>query len=130
MDRPETGSPGRILLVEDDRHIRGLEAEILREGGCEVMEAGDADEALACLEKECVAVLVTDIRLPGTLDGLGLASRLRRDLPQLKILLVGVDADELPDERRRTLADRVLRKPFSLAELERCVAELIAPTDS
>src|SRR3954470_18868375 len=59
--------PGSILLVEDNRHIRALEAQVLREGGCEVIEAGDAEEALACLSKGRIALLVTDIRLPGAL---------------------------------------------------------------
>ena len=45
---PPQGATGPILLVEDDRHIRELEAEALRDRGCEVIEASDADEALAC----------------------------------------------------------------------------------
>ena len=124
--RDKLGNPtGAILLVEDDRHIRALEAQILRDDGCEVIEAGDADEALARLTDQSIVLLVTDIRLPGAVNGLGLAGRMRRDRPQLKILLVGMDADQLPAEQRRAIADRVLRKPFSLTELERCVAELI-----
>jgi DNA-binding response OmpR family regulator len=125
-ERP-TRDAGAILLVEDDCHIRALEAQALRDGGCEVIEAGDADEALAWLAKGRISLLVTDIRLPGALDGIGLAARMRQHLPQLKILMVGMDADQLPAGRRGMLADRTLRKPFSVAELERCVAELIAP---
>ena len=116
---------GPILLVEDDRHIRALEAQILRERGCEVIEAGDAEEALARLAEGRIVLLVTDIRLPGAIDGLALAWRMRRERPQLKILLVGMDADQLSDEQSRKLADRVLHKPFSIADLERCVAELV-----
>lgn len=113
-----------ILLVEDDWNIRTLEAEILREVGCQVIEVGSADEALSCLERSSVALLVTDIRLPGSLDGIALACRVRQVLPQLKILMVGADADFLPDQGGG-IADRTLRKPFSPAELEHCVAELI-----
>ena len=116
---------GPILLVEDDCTIRALEAQILRDWGCEVIEAADAEEALAWFDDGRIALLVTDIRLPGALDGLDLACRMRRDRPQVKILLVGMDADRLPEDRRRDLADGVLRKPFSLAELERCVSALI-----
>jgi CheY-like chemotaxis protein len=121
---PDTAT-GPILLVEDDRNIRTLEAQILREDGCEVIEAGDAEEALARLGEGRIVLLVTDIRLPGALDGLDLASRMRRDQPQVKILLVGMDVDELPDDRRSELADRILRKPFGITDLQRCVAELI-----
>ena len=67
---------------------------------------------------------MTDIRLPGRLDGIGLAFTLRQRLPALKILIVGMDADQLAGGRAMP-ADRVLRKPFSLSELEGMVVELI-----
>src|SRR3954470_19754848 len=116
---------GPVLLVEDDRNIRELETEALRDWGCEVIAAADAQEALERLPEGPLALLVTDIRLPGPLDGIGLACRLKQRLPDLKVLIVGMDVDQLHDGSRQTVADDVLRKPFSLAQLEKSIAELM-----
>ena len=78
----------RVLLVEDEVFIRIDTAEHLRARGFEVVEAGSADDAVEYVASgERIDVLVTDIRMPGSLDGLDLAARLRAEQPDLPIVV-------------------------------------------
>jgi CheY-like chemotaxis protein len=63
-----------VLVVEDDFLIRMHAAEMIEEAGFEVVEASNADEAVAILEgRPNIAVVFTDIQMPGSMDGLKLA---------------------------------------------------------
>ena len=78
----------RILLVEDDILVRLVIAEELREAGLAVIEATSADEAMAYLSAGGHADLVfTDIEMPGSMNGLELARRLRSAKPDLPVIL-------------------------------------------
>ena len=79
----------RLLIVEDEFLIRMTLAEVLTDDGFEVVEAGDADEALAALEREAdLAVMLTDIQLPGSLDGKALAAKARETRPDLPVIFM------------------------------------------
>ncbi len=85
---PETAAE-RILLVEDDVLIRLSLAEDLRAARYLVIEAGNADEALRIIGSGAeVDVLITDVRMPGTIDGLALARSIRNEHPGIRIILV------------------------------------------
>ena len=89
VPRPEE-EPGlaHILLVEDDVLIRLVTADALRESGLAVIEAASADEALAYLGAGGpVDLLFTDIDMPGSLNGLDLARRLKLTNPALPVIL-------------------------------------------
>jgi CheY-like chemotaxis protein len=91
-----------VLVVEDEFLQRMNAAEMIRESGFEVIEAADADKAIAILEtRRDIKAVFTDIRMPGPMDGLKLASYVRRNWPPIKIITtsgqVSVDAAELPD---------------------------------
>jgi len=64
-----------VLLVEDEVLVRMMLADQLREAGCTVVEASDADEALLLLRQNLVRIdlVISDVRMPGSMDGLGLA---------------------------------------------------------
>lgn len=63
----------KILIVEDEPLIRMDLADMLEELGYSVLEAANADEAIAILESEpAVTAVVTDVDMPGTMDGLAL----------------------------------------------------------
>jgi CheY-like chemotaxis protein len=92
----------RILVVEDDPLIRLSIAEELRDAGFEVIEAVDADEALELYEVLGPFGLVfTDVRMPGTMNGIALAGELRRRNPSMPILITTGNPDLIPDEWRR-----------------------------
>lgn len=75
-----------VLLVEDDALIRLDAVETLVDAGFAVLEAADARQALAHLAAhDDIAILFTDIEMPGTMDGLRLAELVRARWPRIKI---------------------------------------------
>jgi CheY-like chemotaxis protein len=77
-----------ILIVEDDAFLRMVAVEFVNAAGFETLEACDADQAIAILES-CseVAVLFTDINMPGSMDGLQLAHVVSKRWPVMEILV-------------------------------------------
>src|SRR5436305_12269071 len=76
-----------ILIVEDDYLIRTHAGEVIRDAGFEVVEASNADEAIMILEsRRDIRVLFTDVRRPGSMDGLTLAHAVRARWPPLHIV--------------------------------------------
>jgi CheY-like chemotaxis protein len=114
-----------ILVVEDEPLVRILALEAVADAGCEAIEARNADEAIAILEKRPdVHVVFTDIRMPGSMDGLKLAHFVRHRWPPIKIIATSGHAhdteDDLPD------GGRFLRKPYTPDEVAGTIRELVA----
>ena len=81
-------TPGRVLLVEDDVLLRFLLAEKLREAGLGVIEAANADEAFSYIQPAAqIDLLFTDVQMPGSMDGVGLARRIGTGYPSIRIIL-------------------------------------------
>jgi CheY-like chemotaxis protein len=79
-------SPPAILIVEDDQLLKFLTVNIVEEAGFVALHAASADEAVAILESRSdVALLLTDIDMPGSMDGLKLAHAVRNRWPPIKI---------------------------------------------
>lgn len=117
-----------ILWVDDNDELRRAVAEHLTAAGHRVVQAGSAEQAVECLERETEApgLLLTDLRLPGR-TGLQLAETLRFRVPVLPVLLVtshatSADLDAWTGDARF----HVLHKPFEMAELESAVSALLA----
>jgi signal transduction histidine kinase len=111
------GERAHVLLVDDDALGRLMTATLLREAGHEVMEARDAEEALAMLRQHPrIDVLVTDYSMPG-MTGAQLAEAVRADLP---VIMITGFAGAMPEDLDRAAA-AVLRKPFSGNELDACI---------
>lgn len=109
-----------ILIVEDDPFLRVLAVEFVEEAGFEALEAGDADQAIAILESRSeIAVLFTDINMPGSMDGLELALVVSNRWPAIEILVasghVRLQQSDLPPN------GRFLGKPYHAAAM---IAEL------
>jgi CheY-like chemotaxis protein len=87
---PENQQSPTVLFVEDEVLLRMMFADQMREEGCTVVEASNADEALLLLRQNLIRldVVVSDISMPGSMDGLGLARMIRSERPDLKIILV------------------------------------------
>jgi two-component system, response regulator PdtaR len=94
---PENRQIPTVLLVEDEVLVRMMLADQLREAGCTVVEASDADEALVLLRQNLVRieVVISDIRMPGSMDGLGLARVIRSERAKLKIILMSAHHSSL-----------------------------------
>jgi two-component system, response regulator PdtaR len=76
-----------VLIVEDEFLIRAATADAIRDAGFEVLEAGNADEALVALEtRNDIRIVFTDMRMPGSMDGAHLAHAIRRRWPPVRIM--------------------------------------------
>jgi CheY-like chemotaxis protein len=81
--------PMVVLVVEDEMLLRMRAVDMVEDAGFTPVEAVDADEAVAILEaRSDIALLFTDIQMPGSMDGLKLAHAVRERWPPIKIILV------------------------------------------
>ncbi|OWV72769.1 two-component system response regulator [Rhizobium sp. R339] len=92
----------KVVVVEDEPLLLMMAVEIVEEAGFEALEARDADEALHLLETvPGIRILLTDIDMPGSMDGLKLARAVRDRWPPVEIIVVSgmkqPDVDELPE---------------------------------
>lgn len=110
-----------ILLVEDDVLVRFTTADILREAGFDVLEAVDSSEALELLATgHPLHLVITDIRMPGQMDGIQLASTIKKARPNLPVALLSSHLDQPTHD-----ADLFLPKPYDPDQLVEVVARLI-----
>jgi CheY-like chemotaxis protein len=112
-----------VLIVEDDFLLRMDAADMIKAAGFEVIEAGNADQAIEVLEaRPDITVVFTDIQMPGSMDGLKLARAVRGRWPPIKIIATSgrlhVDDVDLPE------GGRFLPKPYSHAQVTRVLREL------
>lgn len=104
----------KVLVVDDELFVRMMAVDVIRDAGYETLDAVDADEALALLEEQPdIDVVFTDIRMPGSMDGLGLARTLRTRWPAIRVLLTSghVTGPEMGDD------DTFLPKPYRASAL-------------
>jgi CheY-like chemotaxis protein len=81
--------PAVVLVVEDEMLLRMRAVGMVEDAGYTSVEAVDADEAVAILESRSdIALVFTDIQMPGSMDGLKLAHTVHRRWPPIKIILV------------------------------------------
>lgn len=112
-----------ILVVEKDVLVRTLITDEIREHGYTCIEADKADDALDVLHSHVrVDLLLTSLRLPGTLDGNALARLVRAEFPFIKILML---SGESPDPSVSDVLDAYLPKPFLSAHLIRKIRTLV-----
>ena len=76
-----------VLIVEDEFLLRMSAVAMIEDAGFEVLEAGDADEAITMLESRSdIRLAFTDIQMPGSMDGLKLAAAVKGRWPPIKII--------------------------------------------
>jgi CheY-like chemotaxis protein len=120
---PVRTAPKRLVLtVDDDDAVRQVTTEMLRDLGCEVVQAGSGDEAVELFtrldRKPDLAVL--DYAMPG-INGLQLASALRNLGMEAPVILATGYADLATTEGGTGLLGGVLRKPFTIRELQNMI---------
>jgi CheY-like chemotaxis protein len=113
-----------VLVVEDEFLIRMNAIETIEEG-YEVVEAANADEAIAVLERRFdITVLFTDIQMPGSMDGLKLAAAVRHRWPPILIVATSGQVKLHPEDLPK--GGRFLPKPYSPTEIMTTLRELLA----
>jgi DNA-binding response OmpR family regulator len=80
-----------VLVVEDDVLIRSVIAAYLRDCGYRVVEAADGEEAKTVLSREDgrIDILLTDVEMPGGMDGFALAQWVRERRPEVEVVMAG-----------------------------------------
>jgi CheY-like chemotaxis protein len=112
-----------ILLVEDEAIIRFELADFFSDAGYEVFEAADADEAITILEREkTIRVVLTDIQLPGSMDGLKLAHYVRDRYPPTVLLVTSGAAHIGPEALPPNTS--FIAKPFDPARILRQIDQM------
>ena len=113
-----------ILLVEDETFVREVTGEVLRSAGYKVLSARDAVEARRACEAHSGALdlLLTDLILPGE-TGRALAGRLRREIPEIRVLLMSGYVQQV--EQPGAWTEECLTKPFSAGVLLRRVRKVL-----
>jgi PAS domain S-box-containing protein len=111
----------RILLVDDEPHVRETIAELLRSAGHTVIEAEGAVVGLTRLAESPVDLVLTDLRMPD-MNGIEFARTIKRQTPTLPVvLLTGWGNRSIGQETVHGVVDAVLGKPVGLEELLNCV---------
>ena len=113
-----------VLVVEDEFFLRRNAVLMIEDAGFDVLEAGDADQAIEILEaRPDIHVIFTDIQIPGSMDGLKLAHAVRGRWPPIKIIAtsghVNLRTDDLPE------GGRFLPKPYGPEEIVASLRELV-----
>jgi len=124
--RSETAVEGgheTILLVDDEPQVRTIAAIQLKRLGYEILQAEDGHEALATLDRfPAIDLLITDIGLPGGLNGLELAAAVRDRNPKIPVLYVSGYSDSSSSESAEQDADaEFLAKPYDKKALAAAV---------
>lgn len=125
LDSPDKAAPARlhpgsILLVEDNEEVAAGVAAVLATFGCDVRHELTADKAFDLLsEGSRFDLVLSDIQMPGRLNGIDLAEKVRGTWPLQRIVLMTGYADEF--ERARHTGVTILAKPFNIDELRELV---------
>jgi PAS domain S-box-containing protein len=117
--RPGTMTSKTVLVVEDEPDVRLIAATMLRSMGHVVLEAGQSADALKILDADSsIDVLLTDMMLPGGMNGHALSEEARRRHPGLRILFMSGYSDEVTKAGSAWRpGPRLLHKPFTQNEL-------------
>lgn len=114
-----------ILVVEDEVMLRYSLAVGLRRDGHDVLEASSADEAQTTLSSFLtIDLVVTDVRMPGSINGLELTRSIRAAKPQIPVIVVSGTA--LDKDAKSAGAAAFFRKPYDISQIALCVADRIA----
>ncbi len=123
-DRSQTKREARhpvVLMVEDEILIRSAVAEHLRDYGYSVVEAANAEEAIAVFASgEPVDVLFSDVNMPGKMDGLSLARWVDRHHPGVPVLLTSGNRSALAEP-----IGHFLSKPYRIKQVPNRIRSLL-----
>jgi CheY-like chemotaxis protein len=111
-----------IVVVEDEPLLCMVAVDVLAEEGFVTIEAGSAVEALKICETQAIDVLFTDIRMPGTMDGLELAHKVHERWPGIVILLASgilLRREEMPE------GAKFVPKPYDLHSVVGTIRDLV-----
>jgi CheY-like chemotaxis protein len=113
----------RILLVEDEPHIRHLVSSILRQMGHQISEADNGLTALELFRNTSPDLVMTDLTMP-QMDGLELIEKLNQENPDLPIIAMSAYPDQMTQARQKGVR-HFLAKPFAYKQLVDVVQSIL-----
>ncbi len=114
-----------ILIVDDNPNMSSLLAEMLEVFHYDAIRANDGHDALEKINKNDIAMVITDMRMP-RMSGLELLQNIKERKPKLPVVLIsGYSVDEVGSDIVKNKADGFLNKPFMMADIERLLSELL-----
>lgn len=120
-----SAKPPRILIAEDEPLVRMMLVEALQEAGYLVSEAEDAHSALSILERcDQIMLLLSDVRMPGTMDGVDLAQWVREHRASVKVMLMSGYVSNAHQRLQATTFDAFISKPFKIGDVVSKAAQL------
>ena len=125
---PKAGAGETVLVVDDEPSVRMLIAEVLDELGYSAIEAADGTSALKVLRSDVrIDLLITDVGLPGGLNGRQMVDAARVDRPNLKVLFItGYAENASIGGGHLERGMHVLTKPFAIDTLAARIRSIIA----
>ncbi|MEW6055061.1 MAG: response regulator [Bdellovibrionota bacterium] len=112
----------KMLLVEDEDDLRTLLEEYLKDNGLDVISFGSADKALPYWRRHAdeIDLILTDMRMPGNIDGIGLAQEVRSRTGHQPAIVM-ISGFEPPPERllQQLSITEFISKPFRISELSK-----------
>lgn len=122
--QPSAGKRPVVLVVEDEILVRMDAIDAIEAAGFDVIDAGDADEAIAILERRSdVCLIFTDIHMPGSMDGLKLAHFVKNRWPPIKIIATSGHAKITENDLPK--GSHFLPKPYSVAQIASAIEQLV-----
>jgi len=120
------------VVVDDDPVVRALTVRLLERMGCGAQAYATADEALAALagSEHPPRLVITDVQMPGTLDGVDLARHAHTVVPGTPVVVVSACEDSWSAARAVPSVVEVLAKPYDPAELTELVHAIFGRTPS
>ena len=121
------GGSETILVVEDEESVRAIVGEQLRSLGYKVKQAGNAEEALEQLRANRFDLVLTDVVMPGRLNGKGLSDEVERLWPDTRVVFMsGYSENALMHDGRLDSGVMLLAKPHLKADLARIIRSALA----
>jgi len=123
----ETGAGETVLVIDDEPTVRMLIVEVLEEAGYVALEAEDGPSGLKILQSDApVDLLITDVGLPGGMNGRQVADAARVSRPDLKVLFVtGFAENAAVGNGHLEAGMEVITKPFVMTELANKITDMI-----
>ena len=124
------GPPGwrpTVLIVEDEFLLRATISDHLRDCGFLVLEACDAKEAIEVIEAGVeIEVVFTDVKMPGEIDGFGLAKWIRENQPHLPVFIASGYSGKLDIAKELCAGEQFFTKPYDIDLVAARLKETIA----
>ena len=109
--------PTVVIIVEDEPMVRMAAVGAFEDAGFEVLESKNAEAALLIIasQGERIHALFTDVEMPGTMDGLGLANQIHQDWPLISVVVAS--GQVTPTEGQMPKNSRFFKKPYQLSSV-------------